>query len=119
VAANFALIPVWGIMGPPWAAFAAYCATVIVAYFAGRRYFPVPYELRRLGIIAATALVLSVPALAGWILPGAWSWLAYRLSVLIAFPLCLLSLGFFLPEEKAKFLSLLSKAPPQKVPGTF
>lgn len=109
VAANFALIPVWGISGPPWAAFAAYCVMALVVYFAGRRYFPVPYELGRLGLIIATALVLSVPALAGWFNGGTPAWLVYRLSVLIAFPLCLLTLGFFLPEEKDKVRALISK----------
>lgn len=109
VAANFALIPVWGISGPPWAAFAAYCAMTLVVYFYGRRYFPVPYELGRLAKVVVTALVLSAPALAGWF-DGGMPWLVYRLSVLIAFPLCLLAIGFFLPQEKEKIRSLL--APP-------
>ncbi len=108
VAANFALIPVWGISGPPWAAFAAYCVMTLVVYFYGRRYFPVPYELGRLAKAVITALVLSTPALAGWFDGGA-AWLVYRLFVLAAFPLCLLALGFFLPEEKEKLRALTAR----------
>jgi O-antigen/teichoic acid export membrane protein len=107
VAANFALIPVWGILGPPWAAFAAYCAMTLVIYFSGRRYSPVPYEFGRLGLILIVALVLSAPALAGWLESGTWAWLGYRLAVLAAFPVFLFSFGFFLPEEKEKFRSLI------------
>jgi O-antigen/teichoic acid export membrane protein len=109
VAANFALIPVLGISGPPWAAFAAYSVMALMVYFYGRRYFPVPYELGRLAKVAVTALVLSAPALAGWF-DGGPSWLVYRLSVLAAFPLCLLALGFFLPEEKEKLRALITPA---------
>jgi O-antigen/teichoic acid export membrane protein len=110
VAANFALIPVWGISGPPWAAFAAYSVMALVVYLYGRRYFPVPYELGRLARVVITALVLSAPALAGWF-DGGPSWFVYRLSVLAVFPLVLLSLGFFLPEEKEKFRALLARWP--------
>jgi O-antigen/teichoic acid export membrane protein len=107
VAANFALIPVMGIFGPPWAAFAAYCVMALTVYFAGRRFFPVPYEFGRLGLIVITALVLSVPALAGWF-DGGGPWLLYRLAVLAAYPLCLLALGFLLPEEKLKIHEILT-----------
>jgi len=108
VAANFALIPAMGIFGPPWAAFAAYCVMALVVYFGGRRFFPVPYELGRLGLIVITALALSVPALAGWFDGGA-PWLIYRLAVLAAYPLCLLAAGFFVPEEKQKARELFSR----------
>ncbi len=108
VAANFALIPLFGISGPPWAAFAAYSVMALVVYFYGRRYFPVPYELGRLAKVVITALVLSAPAMAGWF-DGGPSWLVYRLAVLAAFPLCLLALGFFLPEEKEKFRALAAR----------
>ena len=110
VAANFALIPRFGIYGPPWAAFAAYGVMVLVVYFYGRRYFPVPYELKRLGLIVFAALALSLPALAGW-LTGGWQWTAYRLLALSAYPVALLALGFFLPEEKLKACLLVGRTP--------
>ncbi|OGS06781.1 MAG: hypothetical protein A2270_01015 [Elusimicrobia bacterium RIFOXYA12_FULL_51_18] len=108
VAVNFILIPTLGISGPPWAAFAAYCVMALVVYVAGRRISPVPYEFGRLGSIVITALALSLPALAGWFNDGTSAWLIYRLAVLAVFPLCLLAMGFFLPEEKRKFSEFLS-----------
>lgn len=106
VGANFALIPVFGIFGPPWAAFAAYCVMAFVAYYYGRRFFPVPYEFRRLGLLGFVALALAAPALAGW-RPGSQAWLVYRLLALAAYPFFLFVVGFFLPEEKEKSLSMI------------
>ncbi|MDD5210396.1 MAG: oligosaccharide flippase family protein [Elusimicrobiales bacterium] len=110
VAANFALIPRFGIFGPPWAAFAAYCVMAAVVYFHGRKYFPVPYELKRLATIVLVALALSLPALAGWLHAG-WQWTAYRLIALSAYPVALLALGFFLPEEKRKACIMVGRTP--------
>lgn len=108
VAANFALIPVFGIYGPPWAAFAAYCVMAVIVYYYGRRHYPVPYEFRRVALAAFTALALAVPALAGWS-PSPAAWLAYRLAAVAAYPLALYYSGFFLPEEKAKAAELLQR----------
>ncbi|HNW43549.1 MAG TPA: oligosaccharide flippase family protein [Elusimicrobiales bacterium] len=107
LAANFILIPLFGIYGPPWAAFAAYCVMALTVYYYGRRYFPVPYELRRLGAIAVLALALGAPALAGW--GSGWQWTAYRFAALAAYPFALLAAGFFLPEEKQKALSFFAR----------
>jgi len=110
IAANFALIPRFGIYGPPWAAFAAYCVMALVAYFYGRRYFPVPYEFKRLWMIALVALALSLPAIAGWV-KGGWQWTAYRLLALSAYPVALLAIGFFLPGEKTKACLMFGRTP--------
>lgn len=109
IAANFALIPLLGISGPPWAAFAAYCVMALVVFFAGRKYLPVPYEFGRLALIAAAALALSFPAIAGLAPASGPSWLAYRLSVLAAYLPILFLLGFFLPEEKTAARAFLSR----------
>jgi O-antigen/teichoic acid export membrane protein len=108
VAANFALIPFFGIYGPPWAAFAAYCVMALVVYFYGRANYPVPYEFRRLALAVFTALALAAPALAGWH-PGPAAWAAYRLGALAAYPLVLYYSGFFLKEEKEKAAELLRR----------
>ena len=108
VAANFALIPPFGIFGPPWAAFAAYCAMALTVYRYGRRYFPVPYEFGRLAAACGAALLVAAPALAGWH-PGGGLWTAYRLAALLAYPAVLLLGGFLLPEEKEKAKELLSR----------
>ncbi len=108
IAANFALIPYFGIFGPPWAAFAAYCVMALIVYYYGRRYFPVPYELKRLAMAAFAALLVCSPALAGWQTAG-WPWMLYRLAAICAYPALLYAAGFFLPEEKNKARELLAR----------
>jgi O-antigen/teichoic acid export membrane protein len=43
LAANFLLIPRIGILGAAWATFACFAFILIVSYFLGRKYYPVPY----------------------------------------------------------------------------
>jgi O-antigen/teichoic acid export membrane protein len=45
---NFALIPVWGILGAAVATMIGNVATLIYSYFLGQRYFSVTYEYRRI-----------------------------------------------------------------------
>ncbi len=48
VVANVALLPRWGYYGAAWARFAAEAAMVAVSYYLNRRYFPTPYDVRRI-----------------------------------------------------------------------
>ena len=47
---NFLLIPLWGYMGSAVAVFISYFVMVIFSYFLGRKYYPIPYNLKRIGI---------------------------------------------------------------------
>ena len=48
VVANVALLPRWGYYGAAWARFVAEGAMVAVSYYLNRRYFPTPYDVRRI-----------------------------------------------------------------------
>lgn len=52
VGINVFLVPVFGIIASAWANLACYLSMSIVCYFLGRKYFPIPYELRKLFIYA-------------------------------------------------------------------
>lgn len=58
---NFALIPVWGYMGSAAATIAAYGTMMIISYFLGNKYYPIPYDMKKicgyLGISVALSLV--------------------------------------------------------------
>jgi len=41
------LIPRFGYAGAAWAHLACYSAMVVISYLLGRRYYPVPYDLKR------------------------------------------------------------------------
>jgi O-antigen/teichoic acid export membrane protein len=55
---NFMLIPLWGYMGSAVAVFFSYFIMMIISYFMGKKYYPVPYDLKRIGIYFTIALVL-------------------------------------------------------------
>ncbi len=47
---NFTLIPILGFVGSAWATLACYFSMTIASYFIGRRHFPIPYNIRRIGL---------------------------------------------------------------------
>ncbi len=47
---NLLLIPVVGYMGSAWANFACYLFMMIVSYFLGQKYYPIPYNLKKAGM---------------------------------------------------------------------
>jgi len=86
----FLLIPVIGYTGAAWAHFSCYGFMMVMSYVWGRRYYPVPYDLR--GIALYTGLALAIYGLSevlGWAMPGyrmglgvvmlgAYVWLIWR-----------------------------------------
>ena len=57
---NVLLIPVLGFMAAAWATLAAYGSMMCISYFLGRKYYPVPYNLKRIGFYLALSIALSV-----------------------------------------------------------
>ena len=105
IACNFALIPVWGMYGGAFATFAAYFTIAAFYAVAGRRIYPVPYELGRL---ARIALALAVPALLWYLVPvpEPLPSVAWKVALILTFPVLLWFSGFFLPGEIAELRSL-------------
>lgn len=62
LALNLWLVPLIGIpegyMGSAWAALIAYFAVMLISYFVGRRYYPLPYALGRIGAYTLLAAIL-------------------------------------------------------------
>lgn len=104
VAANFILIPCFGMMGAAWATLLAYFVMALALFLLGRMVYPIPYEYGRLAhLILAAALVLAAAYFARQLAPGAMAWTVVRAGVLIAFPLFLVLTGFFKSEEVEAF----------------
>ena len=55
---NFAFIPRFGMYACAWATLAAYGSMMVISYFLGQRYFPVPYNTRKLLAYITVMLVL-------------------------------------------------------------
>ena len=60
IAANFLLIPYFGYFGAAWATFIAYFLSAILIYRISLKIYPVNYEWKKVGTIAATTLVIFV-----------------------------------------------------------
>lgn len=59
---NLWLVPAIGIpdgyMGSAWAALGSYFGVMLISYFVGRHYYPIPYPIVRMSLYLALALVL-------------------------------------------------------------
>ena len=94
---NLILIPPYGIMGAAVATVAAYAVMFAGMTWYAQRVFPTPYQWRRVLTAAGAAVALL---LLGRELGG----LAAALGLTLAYPLALLALGFFMPEERRTLL---------------
>lgn len=54
----FALVPRWGYMGAAWATLACYAAMAAISYAWGQKHYPVPYNVSRVLLYMAGAVVL-------------------------------------------------------------
>lgn len=55
IAVNIAMVPSMGYVGCAWAAFLCYLVMMVVSYFLGQHYYPIPYPMRRIGVYIAVA----------------------------------------------------------------
>ena len=94
VVLNLALVPDYGMMGSAVAAAAAYTAMFLGMTWYAQRVYPAPYQWRRVLTAAGVAVALTV---AGKLLDVP---LAAAIVLIAAYPLVLLLLGFFQPEER-------------------
>ena len=94
VSLNLLLVPDHGMMGSAVAAASAYTAMFLGMTWYAQRVFPTPYQWRRVATAAGAAVGLTV---AGKLLDVP---LAAAIVLVAAYPLVLLVLGFFLPEER-------------------
>ena len=81
IAVNIFGVPRFGYMACAWGGFAGYGIAMLLSFVIGSRYYPVPYDLRRIALFVALAALL----LAAYHLP---EWLGYTPSTAV-----LLALG--------------------------
>jgi O-antigen/teichoic acid export membrane protein len=104
VALNFALIPPFGMMGAATATLVAYVVMFLGMTVRAQQVFPVPYQWRRVALVAAAAVGLTVLGKAlGVPLAGA-------VGLVAVYPLILLPLGFYLPVELRRIRGLVLPA---------
>nr|WP_121270636.1 polysaccharide biosynthesis C-terminal domain-containing protein [Pedobacter schmidteae] len=57
---NFVLIPKYSYMGSAWVSMLAYFVMMVISYVLGQKYYPIPYDLKRILVYLFTAIVLVV-----------------------------------------------------------
>jgi O-antigen/teichoic acid export membrane protein len=100
VVLNLLLIPPFGMMGAAVATIGAYGVLFLGMAWRAQRVFPVPYQWRRVGTALAAAVGLTV---VGRVLDPP---LVAAIALVASYPLVLLPLGFYLPEELRRMRAL-------------
>ena len=101
---NLVLIPPYGIMGAAAATAGAYGTLFLVRTVHAQRVYPVPYQWRRVATAFGAAVALTVAAK---VLDVP---LAGAAAFVVAYPLVLLALGFYLPAELQRLRGLVAGA---------
>ena len=55
---NIKFIPVYGYIASAWGHFAAYLVMIVLSYFLGKKYYPVPYNIQKIAIYFILALII-------------------------------------------------------------
>lgn len=74
-----------GYMGSAYAALISYFVVMLISYFAGRKYYPLPYPLKRIGLYTLLAAALYVAGIFAGILPSMWLVFAVRIVLLFVY----------------------------------
>ena len=111
VGLNFLLVPTYGMWAAAWTTTIGFGILAVLVYFISNRWYPIPYEWRRLITLAvATALTLG----AGWAIGLATGVSVHQplgdlilgelamTPALLVFPLVLWATRFFTPGERSK-----------------
>jgi O-antigen/teichoic acid export membrane protein len=113
IAANYALIPRFGLMGGAYALLTAYLVMAAMMYLITRRFYPLPIEWGRVGKIALpTAAVLAL----AWLVDAGPLQPLWKGTLVLAFVASMFVLKFFTPSELRILSRLFSRQPAP--PGT-
>jgi O-antigen/teichoic acid export membrane protein len=81
---NLWWIPKFGYIGSAWATFVCYAYMMVASYWMGQKYYPVPYDVKKLsGYILLAGLLYVVHRFAGVHLPEIW--MRIGLGIVLAF----------------------------------
>lgn len=96
---NIWLIPEIGIMAAAWATLIAYGSMAIISYIIGKKHYPVPYDLKKMGIYLITSIAIC-----------ALSFLKFRGDLIISTGL-LIAFGIIIYyNEKKQLLEIIKKS---------
>lgn len=92
---NVTLIPILGIMASAWATLAAYLLMASLSYFYGKKHYPIPYSLKKTGLLLLVSVALSY-----------MSFVLFRGNYLVSLVFVALFLGYTYWSQKAEIRQL-------------
>ncbi|GAA4235658.1 polysaccharide biosynthesis C-terminal domain-containing protein [Postechiella marina] len=95
---NFALIPVIGYKGSAIATLLAYATMMLLSYYFGRKYYPIPYNLKKIGTYFVLSIILS-----------ALSFYKFRENYIVGISMLIVFLGVVYMFEKKQIKQILKK----------
>ncbi len=94
---NFLLIPSMSYYGSAIATIAAYGSMMLISYYLGNKYYPIPYDLKKIGGYLSLSILFS-----------AVSFYGFRENYFVGIPLLLVFLYFIYHNEKATILKVIA-----------
>lgn len=92
LAGNLVLVPLIGIpngyVGSAWAALVAYAGIMTISYFLGRKYYPIPYPMKRMALYTLLAAILWGVGSAAEFPYAMWGTYTVRMLLLTIYLLC-------------------------------
>jgi O-antigen/teichoic acid export membrane protein len=95
---NYLLIPKFSYYGSAIATIAAYGSMMFISYILGNRYYPIPYDMEKIGGYLGLSILFS-----------AISFYGFRENYFVGIPLLLLFVYFVYHNEKATILSIIKR----------
>lgn len=95
---NFLLIPKYSYMGSAIGTIAAYGSMMIISYALGNKYYPIPYDMKKIGGYLGISIVFSVV-----------SFYFFRENYLVGIPLILIFTFFIYYSEKETIRSIIKR----------
>lgn len=97
---NYLLIPSMSYYGSAIATIAAYGSMMVISYYLGNKYYPIPYDLKKIGGYLFVSILFS-----------AISFYGYRENYYVGIGLLISFLYFIYHNEKATLLKIINKKP--------
>lgn len=95
---NYILIPKYSYYGSAIATISAYGSMMLISYILGNKYYPIPYDMEKIGAYLGISILFSVISFYG-----------FRENYFVGIPLLLVFLYFIYHNEKTTILNIIKR----------
>ena len=95
---NYVLIPTFSYYGSAIATISAYGSMMLISYILGKKHYPIPYDMEKIGSYLGISILFSVISFYG-----------FRVNYFVGIPLLLAFLYFIYHNEKTTILNIIKR----------